>query len=569
MGKHSFIISAIILTMGGFFAKAIGALYKIPLTNILGSNGIGLYYLVFPVYSLIIVLCSSGIAVAVSTEVAKCRKLRHRYNEQKILQVSIVLSFILSLVLTIITLCLSRVLAEAQGNVNVRIGYIAIAPSIIISSLIATVRGYFQGIENMVPTTVSLIIEQIVKLSVGLILAYKLSVFGINYAVLGAILGVTFSELVAVIVITINFVIYKGQLDYNYRRLICKTKRRFGVIGYLKNKAVIFQCDICRREVYRCLPNRQRYSNKEAMLKIIKIAIPSTLSGLILPIATMLDSFLIINILNSSGVSTMTSTALYGLFGGVVQSLISLPIIVISAISTALVPSLSGLVVHNDTNELVHRINFFIKITWLVSIIAVVFIYVFAEGIIEFLYGDGLINVYINEFEYAVKLLQMNSVSIIYSAFLQTNTVILQVTGGASAPFWASLVALPIRVLLLRLLVAIPDINIYGAVISNTLYLATINIALTVIIKKKIALEYQFYKHLFKPVLIGMVCLFIGLLGYNFLSQFVNYLATICIVSIVIFLVYVIWIYFGKVLTRKEKEYLCFRKKITKKSNRM
>ena len=101
MRKYSFILSAIILALGGFFAKAIGALYKIPLTNVLGSTGMGIYYLIFPIYSLIITFCSSGIGVAVSTEVAKCRKIRHRYNEQKLLRVSLVLGFVISIIFTI------------------------------------------------------------------------------------------------------------------------------------------------------------------------------------------------------------------------------------------------------------------------------------------------------------------------------------------------------------------------------------------------------------------------------------------------------------------------------------
>lgn len=211
MKRESFVLSAIILTLGGFFAKAIGALYKIPLTNILGSSGMGVYYLIFPIYSLVITFCSSGICVALSTEVAKCRKIRHRYNEQKLLRIALYLSFVMSLIFAVVIIILSRLIAEAQGNVNAVTGYIAIAPAIILSSLIATIRGYFQGIENMVPTTVSMIIEQIVKLSVGLVLAHKLCIYGIEYAVLGAILGVTISEVVALIIIVINFISYKGQ----------------------------------------------------------------------------------------------------------------------------------------------------------------------------------------------------------------------------------------------------------------------------------------------------------------------------------------------------------------------
>ena len=111
MKKHSFILSAIILALGGFVAKAIGALYKIPLTNILGSTGMGLYYLIFPIYSLIITFCSSGISVALTTEVAKCRKMRHRYNEQKLLRVALVFGFLISLVAATGIIIFSKILS--------------------------------------------------------------------------------------------------------------------------------------------------------------------------------------------------------------------------------------------------------------------------------------------------------------------------------------------------------------------------------------------------------------------------------------------------------------------------
>lgn len=567
MKRHSFIISAIILTAGGFFAKAIGALYKIPLTNILGSNGIGLYYLVFPVYSLIITLCSGGIAIAVSTEVAKCRKLRHRFNEQMILQVSIIISFFLSLILSLVTIMMSRFLAEAQGNVNARIGYIAIAPAIILSTLIATMRGYFQGIENMVPTTVSLIIEQVVKLTIGLILAHLLSNYGISYAVLGAILGVTLSEVVALIIIVINFIVYKGQLDFNYRKLIAKKKRKLkpGVVSksekpYKKTKISILR--------FYPSKDRKRYSIIEATKRVVRVAFPSTLSAMILPIATLIDSFLIINTLADSGVSTITSTALYGIYGGVVQSLISIPIIIISAIATALVPSLSGLIAHNDTSEITNRVNFFIKITWIVSMLAFVLIFVFAEGILTFLYGGGLQNRAVDEFAFAVKLLKINSVSIIYSAFLQTFTTILQVTGGASIPFFVSLGFLPMRILFLKIFVGNLHINIFGSVIASTFYLGIVGVFLIWFIKKRIQLKYHLFNHLFKPMFVGVGCMVIGSIGYRLLATFAHYLLAMAIMSIIIVAIYLLFAFYGKFFTVREKKYFILNSKLSRGKSR-
>ena len=564
MRKYSFILSAIILALGGFFAKAIGALYKIPLTNVLGSAGMGIYYLIFPIYSLIITFCSSGIGVAVSTEVAKCRKIRHRYNEQKLLRVSLVLGFVISIIFTIVIVVLSKTLAEYQGNINAYLGYIAIAPAIIISTLIATLRGYFQGIENMVPTTISMIIEQIVKLSIGLILAHRFSVYGLQYAVLGAVLGVTISEVVALVIIALNFLSYKGQLYYNYRNLNYKSKKKLQVKRQLKT-TIHYKKVIAKSRIFKCNSKTIRYTTKVALCKLLKIAIPGTFSSLIIPIATMLDSFMIINLLISSGYSSIISTSLYGLWGGVVQSLISLPTIIVTAITTSLVPSLSGLVVKNDTNEISRKISFFIKLTWVLSLILFIIIFVFAEDILLFLYGDGLNSLVIDEMFYAVKMLKMTSVSIIYYSFLQTFTVILQTIGRANTPFFAMSGALVVRTILIYGLVKIANINIFGGIIANISFLSLSTIVLSIVISKKINTDYKFFNHLFKPLLIGTVVLAITSISHWLLKSFVNYFFSMIITAVIGVAIYIMCIYFGKVFTPKELKVFSFsRKKINK-----
>ena len=569
MKKQSFVISAIILALGGFFAKAIGAIYKIPLTNVLGSSGMGIYYLVFPIYSLIITLCSSGISVALATEVAKCRKIKHRFNEHKLLRVALVLAFLLSLFFTIIIVVFCKSISEWQGNINAYSGYVAIAPAIIISSLIATLRGYFQGIENMVPTTVSLIVEQIIKLTVGLILAHRLCVLGVGYAVLGAILGVTISEIVALIIISINYISYKGQLSYNYRNLNFKIKKKIDYNKYLKTQNVYNKTQKLCLGYYRENKNRIRYTTKNALKIIFKTAIPSTFASIIIPISTMLDSFMIINLLASSGYSSHISTALYGLLGGVVQSLTSLPIILISGISTALIPSLSGLVAQNDTNEIKKKVALFIKLTIVLSIILFIVMFVFAEEYILFLYGDGLDNSVINEFDCLVKMMKINSVSIFYYALLQTFISILQAMGKPFVPFFTLLLGLIIRTLLVWVLVSIPNINIYGAIISNVLFLVVVTVILAIIIKKKIDIKYDLFNHLITPIIVGIIVL-VGVIVLNWaLKSIMNYFVSMLISAIVGLVFYMFWIYFSKVFTVKEKKIFNIKdKSLSKKSEK-
>lgn len=553
MKSRSFVLSAIILALGGFFAKAIGALYKIPLTNILGSSGIGLYYLIFPIYSLFITFCSSGINVALATEVAKCRKVRHRYNEQKLLRASLYISFLLSLVFTIITLIISSPVAEIQGNINARLGYVAIAPAIIISSIIATLRGYFQGVENMVPTTVSMIVEQVVKLSFGLILAHKLCNFGVQYAVLGAVIGVTISEVVALIIISINFFSFRGQLYYNYRNKYYRAKKN--IIIKQKTQRILKGCNQHQLQKIRyiCNNKKDKFTTKEAIKRIMKVFAPATLSSVVLPLVTMLDSFLLINLLVNSGLSSVVSTSLYGIWGGVVQTIISLPTIVIAGVSTAIVPSLSGVVAGQSVAQVNKRVMFFIKITLVLAIFMFTVVFVFSRDILYFLYGNGLNSSVFDELSYATKMLQMSSISIIYYALLQTFTSILQAIGKSYVPLVSMFVGLVVRVILTIVLVSVLDINIFGAIIANCAFLGATIVILAWYIRNKVKLDYNLLQELVLPVLIGGVVLVGMWLLHKGLILIINYFWSM-VISVVIWVsIYLIWVFFSRVFTRKEK----------------
>ncbi len=118
MKKQSFLIGALILTVGGIFAKLVGAFYKIPLTNILGSNGMGLYYLVFPLYSLVLVLISSGTSLAVVRFVSIEKQNNNIYNQKLIFKVALIYVFVLSLIFGVLfsiswTPCIGTFLSSA------------------------------------------------------------------------------------------------------------------------------------------------------------------------------------------------------------------------------------------------------------------------------------------------------------------------------------------------------------------------------------------------------------------------------------------------------------------------
>ncbi len=464
MKKQSVLIGALLLALGGLIAKFVGALYKIPLTNILGTNGMGLYYLVFPFYSLLLVLISSGVSLAVSRLVSVERIAHNKKNELTIFKASLIYVFCLSLIFSFILIVLSENLALLQGNVNAKVGYVAIAPAIIFASIIAVVRGYFQGQENMVPTLLNNILEQIVKLIAGLILANVFLRKGITYAVFGAILGVTISEFFALILIVINYLIYKNKLIYKIET-----------------------------------PKTKNLTFFEALKKILLYAYPATLSAIIVPITSFLDSFLIVNLLTNSGFSSLQATNLYGISNGIVNTLINLPVLLCASLATAIMPNLSGLYAKNNESEVQFKTSFFIKITWIIALPCFLVFLIFAPDIIKILYSNGLSDLVIDEFTFSYKLLMISSVSILYYAFLQTFTSVLQSINKPIIPFTSLLIALLFRTIIIFILVPNFNINIFGVTISNLIFLSIATLIDLYYIKKYVALRFNLTKILVSP----------------------------------------------------------------------
>jgi stage V sporulation protein B len=193
-GKGRFIKGAVIIATGGFIAKLIGALYRIPLTNLIGGRGIGLYQLVYPVYCLLLTVSATGIPSSIAKLGAERAGTDTRPLFKSAMRLFLLIGFFGSLLMALTAPVLSR----AQSAESVKAGYYALAPSVFLVSGISVFRGYFQGKNKMTPTALSEIIEQAVKVGFGLLFAY-LHRGNIEKAVVFLLLSVSISELVALL----------------------------------------------------------------------------------------------------------------------------------------------------------------------------------------------------------------------------------------------------------------------------------------------------------------------------------------------------------------------------------
>ena len=539
MKKHSYIYGAIILTLGSVLAKGLGALYKIPLTNILGSYGIGMYYLIFPIFSFVITFSSSGIATGLNILVAKENGGTYR-NKFKLLIVAMLLTMLVSAGLMMIIILFSKWISLFQGYVSNSLSFVAIAPAILISSEIAVLRGFFQGVDNMMPTTISLLIEQVIKMVVGLTLSRALMVYGIDYAVLGAVIGVTISEIVALVIITIHFIIYKNK----YKRLYTKQKV---VNKIIKNKTRV-KISSLKPKIYTYIS----YTYKDTFFKILKLGVPLTLSKIISPIMLLIDSFIIINVLVMVGFSVSGATTLYGISTGMVATIGSITTIVVSSLITALIPK-----INDDKNS---NIIFIFKIIIIISLTMSVFIIIGSDAIINILFGGPSSNVY--ELSVASKLLKLSSVSIIYGAITQLCSVILQSKNKAMVPFITLGVGVIFRIGVLVGAVVM-GFNIYAVEIANAIYYSMSSIILLLSVKKYVNISLSGHSIISVGSLYFMA-LIIGYVINNVLNMFIGNIIATIITSLVIGIFVIISLKFSDIFTKEEKNMLSIKRKFNK-----
>ncbi len=336
MKKHNVLTGAVILSAGGILAKIFSAIYRIGLTRILGGVGIGLYQLVFPFYSLCVVLATAGLPMAISKVISK-----HNGSEKTILKKSISWVCSISLVLSLILIIFSRGLASIQGEKDLSICYILLAPTIIVVGVSSVLRGYFQGRQNFSPSAISNILEQFIKLVLGLLLSWFLIRKSLLFAIIGALLGIVVGEIISL-----------GLL----------------LIMFRKEKFV----DV----------NGQKIETKE----VLRDVLPITISNIILPLASFVDSLIVVNLL-SINAGAQTAIYLYGLESGAVNNLVSLPTIFSFAIASVILPNISG--TKNAFNRST-KLNLCVKIVLIISVPCALCLILFPNMLIRLLYGGRL-----------------------------------------------------------------------------------------------------------------------------------------------------------------------------------
>ncbi len=408
--KWAFIKGAAWIAAGGFIAKVIGALYRIPLTNLIGGRGIGLYQLVYPVYCLLLTVSATGIPSSIAKLTAE--RVKRGESTQPIFRAAMKVFLLVGGVGVLIMAAVAPLLAKAQGSSEVLGGYYALAPSVLLVSAISVYRGWFQGHNRMAPTALSEIIEQAVKVGAGLVFAYLFRE-NVPKAVVFLLLAVSLSEVVALLF------------------LISRKKRE----------------------------KAQEQGGMVAMKHILRLSIPVTFSAILLPLSSLVDSVLATRLMGKYAADAVT---LYGLFAGGAVTVINLPVSICYGIAAAAVPSVSG------SKNPRRRVAFALGITVAISLPAGVGLYLFAEPAVRILFRS----LSLEETAILVGLIQRMSVSAITLSCAQTLSACLTAQGKPQYAAISMLVGVTVKTVGYSVWLKDAKISVYGlAWAANLCYL--------------------------------------------------------------------------------------------------
>ena len=407
MIKNKLLGGAFILSLGGIITKLIGVVYRIPLTNVLGAEGIGIYQMAFPFYTLLLTFSSTGVPNGISKLIAENK------SSAVVIKSSIFLFSIIGFFFSILMAVFCYNLAVLQGNQNAWLSYLTLAPSVFLVSLISCFRGLFQGYSDMKPTAVSQVLEQTVKLVFGLTFCY---LFRSNIVVSASLatLAVTISELVTVFY------------------FIVKVKKRKMLSGFLKAKVEV--------------------------LPIIKTVFPMMTATLIIPISRTIDSFLIINIISKY---LSNATQLYGLYSGAVESIISMPVSVCYAVAVSVVPIISRL--KSTNNDYSKNSMQAIVLTFSLSLVFAVLLLAFRNVGVNILYSK----LTVENKQVISKMLKLSSLSVVGLSLMQTTVAIINASGNYKVSILSGVFSGVIKVLVSVTLLRVETLNVYGAIIAD------------------------------------------------------------------------------------------------------
>ena len=455
--KQNFLQGALILSAGTAVVKVIGALFKIPLQNLIGPVGMTHFNTAYDIYATLFVISTAGLPVAVSKMVSEALTKRRLGETRVIFRAAVSCFSIIGFLFACLMFFGARTAAGWMNNPDAYMAVRTIAPAILFVSLMSAFRGFYQGHGNMIPTVVSQIIEALCKLGIGFVMASwiyngflrdnappgglssladdalkELQSLASEPAAAGAIAGISIGSVIGMLYLLWRYVRQKKTHSPNVSPVV--------------------------------RPRRQ------ILWEVLRLAIPITISASILTLTNLIDNAQVMGRLQEAAGFTYEQAKFYNGSYGFARTLFNLPPAFILTISVSIIPALSAALVKRDRKTANRTIASSLRITSLLSFPAAAGLIALSFPILDLLSGTSQPEAVAT----AAPLLTTLGFAVPFVCLVSLTNAILQSMGRVGLPILTMMVGAIAKIAINYVLVGHPDINIAGAPIGTLVCYALI-----------------------------------------------------------------------------------------------
>lgn len=463
--QKSMLSGITILTVSGLLCKIVGALYRIPLSHLIGEDGIATYQLVFPTYNILLTVSAAGFPVAVSRMVSYFIAKEDPHSAKRTLRLALYLLTVFGLISMLLMVLFSPALAARTGDITTQPGFVAIAPALFLVCVMSALRGFLQGQQDMVPTAVSQLIEQVGKVFICLPMAYFGMRISVAYAAAGMLLGTSIAEGVALL--------------YIY-------------CAYRKNKSTFSTIPQCKQSTE---------SDRSLMKQLISLTVPITIGSCVIPFSAFIDSGMILNRMQQAGIAYETAKPLYGCYSGYVLTLINVPTAIATSIAMSIVPSISAAMAKNDREKLSTQSALGLRLSMILALPCSVGMSLLSRQILSLVYRFDDIQ----RLNTTAEIMSLSSLTIILFTLVQATTGILQGMKKERIPVITLFAGVLVKIFLNYVLIGTPGIGLYGAPIASLFCYGISLIPNLICVYKAAHIRLNWMDGLLKPVFCAAV----------------------------------------------------------------
>lgn len=484
--KQNFLHGATLLAAATAIVKLIGAFYKIPLKRIIGDLGYGYFITAYDIYSVLLMIATAGLPIAMSRMISQANSLGKYGQVRRVYKTARTIFLIIGLLSSLLMLIFCRELAAWQKQPGAVTAIACLAPCAFLMGIISTFRGFFQGQENMRPTSVSQVLEAFFKLGVGLVLAYILmkKTGSDALAAGGAIFGVTFSCLISVLYLYSKFRPAYRELPETDEEVLsagATAKQLLAIaVPITIGSAGLYLMTVIETGVY--------------MDRIVDLIATDRYT---LPLVEILKNSILEENPNiaASDLHSQIATNMKGIYN-FAQTIFNMPGAFIIPITTSILPAITAQLTRKQHEDVRATEESAARITGLLSLPCTVGLCLLAGPVMSLLGGYSG-----DRLELAKPLMFLLAAGIFPYAVVQYTNVILQSHGKATIPVIHMLLAGAVRLLLVYLFAGNPSLGIIGVPIGGLICNCAIAVLNLIAIRRIVPQKPKLLRNLLRPIL--------------------------------------------------------------------